>query len=101
MGRSVLCLDWDKRSLRFVTASVGGGSVRLQEAHQYRVPPGLDTEDPIAMGPFIATSLERHRVRLKKCIVDVPREKALINRLKLPPTPASELAGAVRFQALR
>jgi type IV pilus assembly protein PilM len=34
-------------------------------------------------------------------VVDVPRERAVINRLTLPPTPNAEVAAAVRFQALK
>lgn len=99
--RKVLCLDWDKRSLRLVCARVGGGAVRLDDAHAHRVPPNVDVEDPAALGEFIAQCLARHRIRQTRVVVDVPREKAVINRLKLPPTPLNELAAAVRFQAMR
>jgi type IV pilus assembly protein PilM len=99
--RTVLCLDWDRRALRMVVARVGGGSVKLQDAHSHRVPPEVDSEDPKAMGEFISQSMRRHGWRNPRVLVDVPRDKAVINRLTLPPTPATELAGAVRFQALK
>jgi type IV pilus assembly protein PilM len=101
MARQVLCLDWDKRSLRVVVAGVGAGSIRLVDAHTQRVPAGVEVSEPAAMGAFIAATLERHKIRMKKCVVDVPRDLAVINRLRLPPTPTSEVAAAVRFQALR
>ncbi|MFN0135648.1 MAG: type IV pilus biogenesis protein PilM [Phycisphaerae bacterium] len=101
MSGKVLSVDWDKRMLRFVVARVGRGSIKLDEAHAHRIPQGTDSEDPAAMGEFLKQTLARHRVNIKKVVVDVPRERAVINRLRLPPTPPSDLAAAVHFQALR
>lgn len=101
LSRSVLCLDWDKRSLRFVVAQVSPGSMKLEDAHSRRIPHHVDTDTPEGMGAFIAETLERHGVRVKRAIVDVPRDRAVINRLTVPPTPLNELAAAVRFQATR
>ncbi len=101
LAKKVLCLDWDKRSLRIVVARVGAGEMQLDDAHAHRVPANVDPEDPQAMGTFIAQQLHRHHIKHGRVIVDVPRDKAVINRLTVPPTPRSELAAAVRFQALR
>jgi type IV pilus assembly protein PilM len=98
--RKVLCLDWDKRSFRAVVARLGSG-VMLEDAHSHRLPPALDTEDPAAMGDYIAQTLRRHHWSFKRVVVDVPRDKAVINRLTLPPTPTADVAAAVRFQALK
>lgn len=104
-SRKVLCLDWDKRSLRVLYAKVGGGRLRVEDAHSFRIPVGTDADDPAAFGPFISRCLNekslRRRVGHKRVIVNVPRDKAVINRLALPPTPISELAAAVRFQAMK
>lgn len=99
--RKVLCLDWDSRSLRLVVARVGGGAMVLEDAHSHRLPQDVDAGDPQAMGAFIRQQLERHRLRAKQVVVDVPRERTVINRMTLPPTPATEVAAAVRFQAMR
>lgn len=101
LARKVLCLDWDKRALRIVVARVGPGEMQLEDAHAHRVPNSVDPEDPQAMGALIGQSLQRHRIRQKRVIVDVPRDRAVINRLTVPPTPRNELASAVRFQAMR
>jgi type IV pilus assembly protein PilM len=101
LARKVLCLDWDKRAVRLVVARVGGGDMQLDDAHSHRIPNNVDPEDPQAMGALIAQLLQRHRIRLSRVIVDVPRDKAVINRLRVPPTPLNELAAAVRFQAMR
>ncbi|MBN2447666.1 MAG: pilus assembly protein PilM [Phycisphaerae bacterium] len=101
LPRKVLCADWDRRSLRLVVARVGSGAVSLEDAHSYRVPPDVDTDRPAEMGLLIADMLKRHGWRHKRVIVDVSRDKAVINQLKLPPTPLEELAAAVQFQAMR
>lgn len=99
--KKVLCLDWDARSLRLVVARVGSGSMELEDAHSHRVPQDIDAGDPQAMGGFIKAKLEQHRLRAKHVVVDVPRERTVINRMTLPPTPAADVAAAVRFQAMR
>lgn len=101
LSRKVLCLDWDKRSLRIVAARVGAGKMALEDAHSHRLPHTVDADEPQAMGDFIQQMLRRHHLRSKWVLVDVPRERAVINRLTLPPTPASEVAAAVQFQAMR
>ncbi len=100
-SRKTLCIDWDKRAVRLVAARTGGGSIVLDDAHSNRLPAGTDSENPQALGAFIADCLKRHRLRFKQCVVDVPRERAVINRLTLPPTPVLELPAAVRFQAMK
>ncbi len=100
LSRRVLCADWDAWSLRLVVAKVGA-SMALEDAHSYRVPDDVDHEDPQALGGFIGRVIKRHGWRHRRVIVDVPRDKAVINRMKLPPTPMDDLAAAVQFQALR
>lgn len=101
LSRKVLCLDWDKRSLRLVVARVGKARTVLEDAHSHRLPAGVEVDDPEALGDFIRSMLRRHGLRHRAVVVDVPRERAVINRLRLPPTPAREVAAAVRFQAMK
>lgn len=101
LTRKVLCLDWDKRSLRLVVARVGKGRMVLEDAHSHRVPHDVDTDDPAAMGDLVQQMMRRHNLRARQVVVDVPRERTVINRMTLPPTPADEVAAAVRFQAMR
>ncbi len=100
-NRKVLCLDWDKRSLRLVVARVGKGRTVLEDAHSHRLPPTVDADEPEQMGDFIRSMLKRHRLSHRTVVVDVPRERAVINRLTLAPTPPAEVAAAVRFQAMK
>ncbi len=101
MSRRVLCLDWDYQSLRLVVARVGKGRMVLEDAHSHRLPKDVDAEDPRALGDFIHSMMRRHKLTHKSVVVDVPRERAVINRLSLPPTPEAEVAAAVRFQAMK
>ena len=101
LSKKILCLDWNKRSLRIVVARCGAGEMQLDDAHSHRIPTDVDVEDPQAMGKYIAQQLQQHGIKLNRVIVDVPRDKAVINRLTVPPTPLGELAAAVRFQAMR
>lgn len=101
LSRKLLCLDWDKRALRIVVARVGGGRMTLEDAHAHRLPDNVDSDDPQTMGPYIHQMLRRHGLRQKTVVVDVPRERAVINRLALPPTPPGEVAAAVRFRAMK
>lgn len=101
MARNVLCLDWDKRSLRLVLARVARGRMTLRDAHSHRLPPEVESDNPQSMGAFITQMLKLHRVRTGAAVVDVPRERAVINRMAMPPTPPNEVAAAVRFQAMR
>ncbi|MBI5865774.1 MAG: pilus assembly protein PilM [Planctomycetes bacterium] len=101
LDQQILCLDWDRRTLRFVVARLKSGRITLADAHAHRIPTNVDPEDTAGFGEFIGSILKRHNVKTTRTVLDVPRDKAVINRLKLAPTPAAELAAAVRFQALR
>jgi type IV pilus assembly protein PilM len=84
-----------------VVAKIGRGPMQLEDAHSHRIPPEVNADDPERMGRYIAQMLEVHQLRFKQVILDVPRDKAVITRLRLSPTPANEVAAAVRFQAQR
>lgn len=101
LPQKILCLDWDRRALRMVVARHSGGKMSLEDAHSHRIPAAVDIDDARAMGDFLAQMMRRHHWRHKRVIVDVPRERAVINTLTLPPTPTEELAAAVRFQAIK
>lgn len=100
-ARKILCLDWDKHSLRLVVARIVRGRMQLEDAHAHRIPADVSADDPERMGRFLAQMLEVHQIRQRHAILDIPRDRAVITRLRLPPTPAGEVAAAARFQAQR
>ncbi len=91
-------MDWDERSLRIVQASVGRGAARVNAAVEAVIPSGMDVRDAQAMGDFIRRTLGEHRIRLRKAIVDVPRQDVVFNRLSLPSGSTDELAAMVHIQ---
>lgn len=101
LSRKVLCLDWDRQALRLVVAHAGGGRISLEDAHAHRLPAAVDPDNPQALGEFIHQMLRRHHWNFTRAVVDIPRDRAVINRLTLPPTPTHEVAAAVRFQAMK
>ncbi|MFH1747567.1 MAG: pilus assembly protein PilM [Planctomycetota bacterium] len=101
LSRKVLCLDWDTHAVRFVVARIGAGQMKLEDAHSHLLPDTLEPDNPQALGEFIQQMMRKHHWHYKRVVVDIPREKAVINRLELPPTPPDELAAAVRFQAIK
>lgn len=101
LWRKVLCLDWDRHSIRVVVARVGSGQVELEDAHAHRIPPEVDPDQPESLGAFIRQALRGRRIGLKRVVVHIPRDRAVMNHLTLPPTPPLEVAAAVRFQAFK
>ncbi|MDX2198505.1 MAG: pilus assembly protein PilM [Phycisphaerae bacterium] len=101
LSQKVLCLDWDRRSLRIVLAQLSRGRARLLQAHSVRIPAEVSTDEPEAFGKFIAECLAKHHCHARQVLVDVPRDRAVIKGLSLAPTPDSELADAVRLQAMK
>ena len=101
LARKVLCVDWDDRSLRLVVARTGSGQMTLEDAHSHLLPEEVEPGNSQSLGGFIRQMLRQHHWHYKRVVVDIPRERAVINRLLLPPTPLHELAAAVRFQAMK
>lgn len=101
LSRTILCLDWDKRHLRLVLAAIRAGGPSLRAAHSCLIPADVNPEEPEQMGAFIAQQVKRYRLHARQVMVDVPRDRAVINRISLPPTPESEVAEVVRFQAMK
>ncbi|MGE3181928.1 MAG: pilus assembly protein PilM [Phycisphaerae bacterium] len=101
LSRNILCLDWDRRHLRILVARRELRGATLEAAHREALPPEVKPDDAEAMGDFIASKLRAHKIKLKQVLVDIPRDKAVINRLSIAPTPDRELPDVVRLQALR
>lgn len=87
--------------MRIVVARRDLRKATLDAAHRAAVPAEVQHDDPEAMGKFIATKLREYKIKQKQVLVDIPRDKAVINRLSIAPTPERELPDVVRLQALR
>ncbi len=97
--RSVLCIDWDERSLRVLDARFSSRSgVRIRGALHVPLAPGTDVRDPASVGGFLRQALGEHRIRTRRAIVDIPRQDAVLNLLPLPEASTDELAAMVHIQ---
>lgn len=96
--KTILCLDWDERSLRVVDAAFSRSAVRVRQALLVPMAAGVNVRDPQSLGEFIRRSLAEHRVRTRRAVVDVPRQDAVLTRLSLPFGSHDELASMVHLQ---
>lgn len=96
--RSLLCIDWDERSLRVIEVGLSRKSVKVRKAVLAELPEGTRMGDTPAMGEFIRRTLAEHRIRTRAAVVDIPRQDAVLNLLNLPTGSNDELAAMVHIQ---
>ena len=101
VDRRVLSIDWDSESIRIVHARTGRKGPRAIRGFLVPIPEGVDVEDPESLGQFIARALTQRRIHTRRAIVAIPREKAVLNMLSLPPVPTEEMPSVVHFQVTK
>jgi len=93
-------VDFDSRQVRIVHATQAGAAARLLKLATAQVPPGLDVENAEAVGEFLGRTLDQMGLRGAWVLMNVPRSKAVLKPLTLPPVAhPGELAGMVLYQA--
>ena len=97
--RSIVCIDWDERSLRIVDASHTRTSVKIRKAVHVPLAEGVNPREPASLGEFLKRTLAEHRIRTRRAIVDVPRQDAVFNLMSLPKGSLEEMAMMVHVQA--
>lgn len=97
--RSIVCIDWDERSLRIVDASHTRTSVRIRKAVHVPLAEGVNPRDAASLSEFLKRTLAEHRIRTRRAIVDVPRQDAVFNLMSLPKGSLEEMAMMVHVQA--
>ncbi|MBP7934781.1 MAG: pilus assembly protein PilM [Phycisphaerae bacterium] len=97
--RSIVCIDFDERSLRIVDASHSRSSVRIRKAVYVPLGEGVNPRDPGSLGEFLKRALAEHRIRTRRAIVDVPRQDAVFNLISLPKGSLEEMTMMVHVQA--
>lgn len=97
--RSILCIDWDERSLRVLAASISRKMVRIRKAVHVPLDETVNARDPASLGEFIRRTLATHRIRTRKATVAVHRQDTVLNLLSLPKGTAEETAQMVDVQA--
>jgi Tfp pilus assembly PilM family ATPase len=95
-------VDFDGRQLRVVQAECAGGKTRILKLVTADMPEGVDVADAEAVGDFLGRTLREMGQRKANVLMSVPRGRAVLKPLVLPPTSdAAELARMVEFQATK
>ncbi|QDU37741.1 Competence protein A [Maioricimonas rarisocia] len=93
-----LAIEWDKRSLAVVEASIGRGEGDIARA--FRIPWEMpEDETPQARGESLRKQLREQGATASKAVLVLPRDAFAVRRLDLPNAPDDELPDLVRFQA--
>jgi len=96
--KQILALDWDTRELRVVHAYVGKRGVKVDRLLSVPVPRSVDPANPEQMGRHIRRALEQEEIGARHAIVDIPRDQAILNTLRLPVASPDDLPGMVEIQ---
>jgi len=96
--RSILCIDWDEKSLRVLEVGASRFGVQIRKSIHVPLGPGVNAHDAASMGEFLRQTLTEHRIRARRAMVDVPRQDVVLNLLSLPAGSMDELAAMVHIQ---
>jgi type IV pilus assembly protein PilM len=96
--KRILAIDWDPRTLRIVEAKLSKRSFVVQKVLSAQLPADVDVASPESLGAFIRATLEKERIATRHAMVDIPRDQAVLNTLKLPCTAPDELPSIVQLQ---
>ncbi len=80
----ILAIDWDAGTLRVAHAVLGKRGAQIDRLLSVAIPHGVDPTNPEQMGRHIGRVLEEAGIGTKHAIVDVPRDQAILNTLRLP-----------------
>lgn len=94
----ILAIDWDARTLRVAHAVLGKQGAQIDRLLSVAIPNGVDPANPEQMGRHISRVLDEAGIGTKHAIVDVPRDQAILNTLKLPCRVPDELPDIVQIQ---
>lgn len=95
--KKIIALDWDTRTLRVVHALLGKRGVKIDRLLAVGIPTEVDQADANAMGAFVRRVLDQEGIHTRHAVIDVPRDQAILNTLKLPGN-MEELPGMVEIQ---
>ncbi|MDP6542498.1 MAG: pilus assembly protein PilM [Phycisphaerae bacterium] len=103
--RGFVAIDFDSEFVRIVHARRTGKITNIETLYSNPVPAELDLNDAEATGKFLALTLKdfskNTKTSLRRCgvLMSVPRGKAVLKPLTLPPgTLPEEMASMIRFQ---
>lgn len=96
--KRILAIDWDSRTVRIIEAKLAKRSFSVMKVLAASIPGEVDATSPAALGAFIKATLEKEKIATRHAMVDIPRDQAVLNTLKLPCTAPDELPSIVQIQ---
>ncbi len=96
--KPVVALEWDARSLRVAYAVWQKKRIEIRKAFSVPIPAEVDRQDASQLGAFIRSQLAEQDVHVRRAIVDIARDQAILTTLKLPGNVPDELPNMVQFQ---
>ncbi len=97
----VLALDWDARNVRAVVVRQRGDDVEVVKAASIPVDADVSLADPESFGRYLSRALDRAGITVRQAAITVPRDRVVLNTLKVPPTPDDELPAVVQYQMIK
>lgn len=102
----LLAIEWDSEEIRVVAGNATGKRPTI--SHAFAIPLTGDSSatanEPAAgrnLTAVLTAAMNQHKLARGEVLVAVPRGKAEVRPMRLPPTPDDELPDLVRFQAMR
>ncbi len=94
----LLMIDWDAHKLRMAHVLFGKRGVKIERLLASNIPHDVDSNIPDQMGGHIRKVLEQEGIATRYASVDIPRDQAILNTLRLPVAARDELPGMVQIQ---
>jgi len=97
-AKKLLAIDWDSRDVRVVMFRPKADGIELLKAVSIPIQAGVSASEPEAFGAFLRAALAQAKMSVKHALLTMPRDRVVLNNLRLPPTPPEELPSMVSLQ---
>jgi hypothetical protein len=100
-ARTTIAIDFVRRRLRGVEATMHRGSIHIDRALSVAMPDDIDIDDDQMVGTWIGRTLSRHKLDASRAVVAVNREHAVVRTLLLPTDELDEVPEMVNLAMKR
>ena len=100
-ARTTIAIDFVRRRLRGVEATMHRGSIQIDRALSIAMPEDIDIDDDRMVGTWLGRTLRKHRLHATRAVVAVNREHAVVRTLVLPTDELDEVAEMVNLAMKR